>query len=377
MKISVLSAAILVACGPLPMLARAQSTVTLYGVLDESIQYVHNTNGASSQLGLQRSNWLVTRWGIQGTEPISSTTNVIFQLESGFDNNTGRMAGGNQLFSRYALVGLTNTTYGEFRAGRQPIILGTIVSPVQPNWHFAYSTAPGDVDIADGSIRMNNEITWFSPNWDGVTLGAQYSFGNVAGAMGSDQSYSFAANYTAGQMQVAAGFIHVDNGNAVLSERGTGNAGGVFFSPVNSAYTTASSFDIVRTGAAYTVGPVTLGGYYSYSEYVPDGFSTFKGSESYNNFSAYAFWQMNARWSSMIGFDYMRTHGDSAAMYRTAVVSAGFALSKRTELYASAGYGRASGQNGLGAARAVIGDDWPAAGNASQGLAFVGIDHRF
>jgi predicted porin len=376
MKISNIVTAGLIASG-LPALSHAQGSVTLYGVLDESIQYVHNTAGANSQISLQKSNWLVTRWGLQGSEPISAFTNVIFQLESGFDNNTGKLGGSGQLFGRYALVGVTNSTYGEFRAGRQPIILGTLVSPVQPNWHYAYSTAPGDVDIADGSVRMNNALTWYSPNWAGLKLGAQYSFGNVAGATGSDQSYAFAANYTAGQMQAAVGYIHVDNGNPNGSVRGTGNAGGVFFSPVNSAYSTASNYNIMRAGASYSVGPVILGGYYSYSEYVPDGYSHFRQSEIYNNYSVYAFWQMTPVWSSMIGADYMRSHGDSSATYRSALLAGGYALSKSTQLYASLAYGRASGQNGHGPAQAVIADSWAAAGSTSQTLAFLGIDHRF
>lgn len=371
--VRIISVAILstVAC----QLANAQSSVTLYGILDESIQYVDNTGagGQKNQIGMQTGNWYGSRWGMKGKEDIGNQTNVIFRLESGFNINTGSASGTNQQFSRAAYVGIANNQYGEFRVGRQQLIMSDIVLPVQANNYFEYVTAPGDVDLADGELVLNNAVSWLSPNWSGLRLGAQYAFGNVAGNTGSDQAYNLAANYTTGPWKVAAGYIHVDNGTS----RGGGNEAGVFFSTVNSAYTTASAYNIVRAGTSYAIGSVILGGYYSFSEYLSDASSTFRTPEIYNNASVYAYWKITPAWSSMIGADYMRTHGDSSAIYRTVAAAVDYNLSKRTTIYAFLDYGRAFGTNGLGEAQTVIGDEWPTAGAASQGLAIVGIDHRF
>jgi predicted porin len=367
------SLAMIAAC----QLAHAQSTVTLYGVLDESIQYVHNTAGQQNQISMQQGNWLLSRWGVTGSEDIGNGTKVIFTLESGFNLNNGAFASSNQIFNRAAYVGFSNPHYGDFTFGRQLNIMYTVITPVQCNWYYGFCAAPGDVDMADGGIRLNNAATWMSPVWSGLQLAAQYSFGNVAGSVGSDQTYSLAASYTSSTLKAAAGYIHIDNGNPVGSVRGTGNNGTIFFSAVNAAYMTASSYDVARAAASYTIGSVTLGGYYSFSEYVADGYSVFKKSERYNNASLYAYWMMTPAWSSEFAVDYMRSRGDSSATYKTAVASLGYSLSKTTQLYASVAYGHAAGQNGAGVAQAVIGDSWAAAGASWQTLAFVGIDHRF
>lgn len=358
-------------------LAHADGSVTLYGVLDESIQYVRNTGGQRTQIGLQHNNWLVSRLGLKGSEDIGGGNSVVFRLESGFNPNTGALSGSNQIFGRAAYIGIDSARFGQLTFGQHMLLLNSLVGPIQGNWYFGFSAAPGDVDLADGAIKMSNAVQWLSPVWSGLQIGAMYAFGNHAGGAGSDQSYSVAFNYTSGPLRIAAGYIHADNGNPQVSARGTGNASAVFFSPANSAYSSASAYNVMRAGIAYDIGSVTLGGYYSLSDYLPDAWSSFSHPEIYNNVSLYAYWKMSPAWSSEIGVDYMRSHGDSSAIYRTVIVSAGYSLSKTTDLYASIGYGRAFGRNGSGDARAAIGDDWPAAGGASQALAFIGINHRF
>jgi predicted porin len=358
-------------------IAHAQSSVTLYGVIDESIQYVHNTGGQKNQLSLQQGNWLLSRWGVTGREDIGGGTKVVFTLESGFNPNNGAFASSNQIFNRGAFVGFSNPVYGDLTIGRQLNVLYTLITPVQCNWHYGFCAAPGDVDMADGGIRLNNTVVWMSPVWSGLQLGAQYAFGNVAGSVGAGQVYALAANYTSGSISAAAGYIHVDNGQPLAATRGTGNNGDIFFSPVNSAYASASRYNVARAALSYTISGVTLGGYYSFSEYQPDAFSAFRTPEKYNNGSLYVSWQMTPVWSSELTVDYLRSHGDSKAIYRTATAALGYSLSKTTQLYGTIAYGNASGQNGAGPVQAVIGDSWAAAGTSWQTLAFIGIDHRF
>jgi predicted porin len=357
--------------------AFAQSSVTLYGSLDNTIQYVHNTGGHSSLWSLQGGQIGTNKWGFRGVEDLGGGLETVFQLENGFDINTGKAKQGGAEFGRMAYVGLKSDTYGALLAGRQYDALTDLVFAAQPNYYLYYFTAPGDVDNADTNARNNNLVKWLSPNWSGLQASATYAFGGVAGAMGSGQSYSAALSYGSGPFLVAGGYSHADNGNAVLSTRGTSTFGSLFFTPVNSAYASAKAINIARVSTKYTIGAVTLGGYYSYSEYLPDGFSTFHNAERYNNGSIYAVWKITPSILTQVGYDLLKSHGDSSATYNQFTVAGDYLLSKRTDVYASTSYGRASGHNGLGVAQAVIADSYPAAGNASQTLVMVGMRHRF
>jgi predicted porin len=176
---------------------------------------------------------------------------------------------------------------------------------------------------------------------------------------------------------VAAGYLHIDNGNATFSSRGTSTADSIFFSPVNAAYASARSIDIVRTGASYAIGPVTVGADYSFSQYLADAHSTFTNSEQYNNAAVFAFWSLTPAAHLELGYDYLKSHGSSSATYHQVALAGNYLLSKRTDLYAIAAYGHASGNNGAGSARAVISDGYAAAGSGSQQVAIVGIRHKF
>jgi predicted porin len=358
-------------------LAMAQTSVTLYGIIDESIQYTHNTGGQSNQIKLQTGQMSISQWGLKGTEDLGNGLSALFNLQNGFNVNTGAESGG-LLFGRRAYVGLSKTGLGTVTVGRQIDVLQDLVVPVQGNNFLEYFTAPGDVDLADGSSHISNAVKYTSPLVGGLQVEAMYAFGGVAGSTGSGQTYAAALNYNTGPLTMAAGYFHADNGNATLATRGAGTTtDNIFFSPVNSAYASASKYNIARAGASYILGPVTIGGYYSYSEYLADASSAFRDAERYNNGSIFALWQVTPATQFEIGYDYLKSHGDSSATYNQATVAADYSLSKRTDLYASASYEHASGTNGAGPAQAVIADAYVDGGKSTQEIVMLGIRHRF
>jgi predicted porin len=376
MRRTIIASAVGMAALTLAASAFAQSSVTLYGIVDNSIQYAHNTGGATNQIALQSGQMTPSMWGMKGNEDLGGGLSTVFDLESQFDMNNGSLANG-LLWGRIAYVGLSRNDLGTLTLGRQVDVMQDLVVPVQGNSFLEYFTAPGDVDLSDGSVKVNNSVKWASPTYGGLQFEAMYAFGNVAGATGSGQSYGIAANYTTGPFTFAGGYFHSDNGNGTQSPRGTGSATGIFFTPVNSAYSSTSKFNIARTGLAYNLGAVTIGGYYSFSEYLPDGISTFTDAERYNNGEVFAFWQVTPEASLELGYDYLKSHGDSSAAYQQVTLAADYLLSKRTDLYATTSYGHASGSNGLGAAQAVIADSYAAPGTSHQELVIVGVRHRF
>jgi len=99
--------------------AHAQSSVTLYGVIDEGFDYISNVNGKGFY-GLVNGEAVGSRWGIRGTEDLGGGLSAIFRLESGFNTNTGKMGQGGLEFGRQAYVGLASKQYGTATLGRQP-----------------------------------------------------------------------------------------------------------------------------------------------------------------------------------------------------------------------------------------------------------------
>ncbi|RQV70315.1 porin [Burkholderia cenocepacia] len=357
--------------------ALAQSSVSLYGVIDDSIQYVHNVGGKSSRFALQSGSQTSSRWGLLGNEDLGGGIKAVFRLENGFNVNTGTLLQGGRMFGRQAYVGLSSPVWGTVTLGRQYDAVRDLVEPLQGNWAYEYTSAPGDVDDADNTVRFNNTIKWASPTWSGLQVVTTYSSGGVAGTVASGQSYSAAIGYKTGNLALAGGALHIDNGNPTLSTRGTTSADTIFGSVVNSAYSSARAINIARAATQYTMGALMVGGYYSFSQYTSDAASAFRGSERYNNGSIYAQYRFTPAFLGLIGYDYLKSNGNSSATYNQITGAVDYLLSKRTDIYGMAGYTHAAGNNGRGAAQAVIGSSNINSGADWQALAAVGIRHRF
>jgi predicted porin len=356
--------------------AHAQSSVTLYGIINTGFMYVHNSSGSSTQF---TTTSFSSRWGVQGSEDLGGGVKTIFQLESGFNATTGVLGNGGREFGRRALVGLSSTGVGAVTLGRQLDPLVDLVTPLQGNNLIGIFTSPGDVDNADNSARFSNSVKWLSPNWGGLKAAAMYAVGGVAGSIGNGQSYAAALAYNGGSLGLATGYLHIDNGTASLrgSASSTSTSDSLFLSDVNRAYTSAKAIDIARISGNYQIGAVTVGAYGSYSDYKPDASSAFKRAEKYKVGSVFAGWQVSAPLTTQIGYVYMKSNGASSATYNTFAIQADYFLSKRTDVYTFAGYTHASGSNGLGAADAVVGSLDRNSGKSSQAVVDVGIRHKF
>ncbi|MFP3244770.1 MAG: porin, partial [Paraburkholderia sp.] len=75
----------------------AQSSVTLYGVIDEGFNYTSNVGGHAAY-EMESGYAQGSRWGLKGTEDLGGGLKAIFQLENGFDANTGKLAEGGREF---------------------------------------------------------------------------------------------------------------------------------------------------------------------------------------------------------------------------------------------------------------------------------------
>jgi predicted porin len=137
--------------------AYAQSNVTLYGLIDESLNYVSNEGGHSA-FTQTSGNVQGSRWGIKGTEELGG-------LE----------------FGRQAFVGLT-TPAGTITLGRQYDFLIYLYSMTNLYSAGTYGVHLGDYDRF-GRERLNNVIAYQSPTFGGLKFGALYAPGGQPGHM--------------------------------------------------------------------------------------------------------------------------------------------------------------------------------------------------
>jgi predicted porin len=357
--------------------AHAQNSVTLYGIVDAGVAYIHNSGGHSTQVRFSSGNLSGNEWGLKGSEDLGGGLKAVFTLENGFDIGSGQLQPSGRQFGRQAFVGLSSDNYGTLTLGRQYDPVTDLVQAITGDQYSGTFAPPGDFDNYDDSARFSNAVKWVSPIWGGVTAEVMYAVGGVAGATGSGQTYSGALGYANGPLSLAAGFLHADNGNATFSTRGTSTADSLFNSSVNRAYSSARSANIARAGGQYVIGPVTAGAAYSFTQYSPDASSTFTNTEKYNNASVFAIWQVTPSFQTVAGYNYTKSSGDSSAKYHQFNLGMDYFLSKRTDVYATAGYTHASGQNGLGAAQAVIGSYDIDSGKQAQAIVIVGMRQKF
>ena len=377
--------------------AQAQNSVTLYGVIDSGIGYVHNASGNKKLVGMINGNLSGDRWGLKGQEDLGGGLKAIFQLENGFDVGTGRMGQGGREFGRQAFVGLTSDRLGTVTLGRQYDPLVDMVQGITADnyWGSAFAT-PGDVDNYDNSLRTSNAVKYVSPNFAGLQVEGLYGFSNLAGTTGQGQTWSGAAAYNNGPLGLAAGYFYSSNpsagrtaGAAAGSTWNSPSSDSLFNGPINNGYTSAHSLGIARAAAQYAVGPVTVGASYSNVQLAPDGFSQFASKEKYNVGSAFVNFQATPAIVVGAGYTYTKASGDTSAKYHQASLGADYSVSKRTDFYAVAAYQHASGTqatyatNAAGqtvrvtqAAQASIGS-YGFAGTSNQELVIVGIRHKF
>ena len=116
MKKTLLALAVL---GTFAGVASAQSSVTIYGIVDASIVSMDNgatTNGRTTRMDSGRDS--ASRIGFKGVEDLGNGLKATFLLESGFAADTGALASANSLFNRLSYVGLESNSWGGLRLGR-------------------------------------------------------------------------------------------------------------------------------------------------------------------------------------------------------------------------------------------------------------------
>ncbi|MFM0616304.1 porin [Paraburkholderia nemoris] len=362
----------------------AQSSVTLYGLIDAGFGYTTTNQG--NRYSMMNGNLNGDRWGLKGREDLGGGLAAIFQLENGFDVGSGKFNQGGREFGRGAWVGLTSNSLGTVKFGRQ---YDPLVDQVQGLTSEAVLgspfTTPGDVDNNDNSARVSNAIKYVSPTFGGFQFEGMYALDGIAGQPGQGSTYSAAASYTAGALSIAGGYLHAANASVTpgtLRTTWASTTDSLFDGVVSNGYQTASAFGIAHVAARYITHGFTLGAAYSYSQFKSDAQSIFTGEERYTSGKAYVLYQFNPALMGGIGYIYTHASGDTSASYNQVSIGGTYFLSKRTDFYTVAAYQRAAGTQrsttgALGDAVASIGSYGVTGNGNSQTMVIVGMRHRF
>ncbi|MBN3811564.1 porin [Paraburkholderia sp. Ac-20347] len=372
--------------------AHAQSSVTLYGALDTSVAFFGNqkgSNGSGNTFQMMSGNMSPNLWGLKGTEDLGSGLSAIFKIESGFNIDNGKSGQGGRLFGRTAMVGLNSTQGGTVSLGRQYDPLIDLLQPMTDDVTFGSAFAtPGDMDNYDNSYRTSNSIKYTSPNYAGLQVSAMYAFGGQAGSMGAGQTWAVAAAYNHGPFGFGAGYFKANSnsGTAATFDGLNPNTDvNVDSSAITGGFVSANSLQIIRAVGDYSYGPMTFGLAYSNVDYA--NYQSAAGANSDTKFNTgQLFVNYQVTPVAVLGFGYNYTKGSGNgvnASYNQFSLGGDYFLSKRTDIYALAGYQKASGRTidadtgALVNANASFGDFGNDATTNKQAMAMVGIRHHF
>jgi Outer membrane protein (porin) len=384
--------------GTLAGTAYAQSSVTLYGIIDAGF-LVNNNVGGSRLYALSQAN--SSRFGLKGAEDLGGGLQAIFDIENGFSSSTGALGQGGLIFGRKAYVGLNSATWGTLTAGRQYSVSNDFTSAFASGADWAasglsYGTRAADVDNVDTTNRIQNAVKYETPIFGGFQFGGLYSLGGQAGSVTKNEVIDVSASYTNGPVKVGAGYTFVkdpyyatygDQGNSSASATGTNDN---INNKIYGGYASAGSQQIIVAGGSYALGPATIGVLYSNAQFGNLGTVAAGGAISAPKYSSgtatFNSGEVNVKYqltpAVLLAGAYIYTHNSGAegygsAKYNQANLGVIYSLSKRTSLYAIGFYEIASGTDSTG--HAAVANLYGSAysKNDRQVSGIFGITHRF
>jgi predicted porin len=173
---------VLVYCSLMMSLARAQDSLTLYGLIDMGLQYNESQQEVLAQgqrgtfFGIASGVQSGSRFGLRGISDLGNGTKILFVLENGFNPANGTAAQDSRLFGRQSTIGLSNVELGRVDFGRQINLASQYFMTIDP---FAEGFGQANIGASFGSantLRYSNMVLLQSRPIGGLTVGAGYSF---------------------------------------------------------------------------------------------------------------------------------------------------------------------------------------------------------
>ena len=364
--------------------AHAQSSVTLYGVLDTGLLY-QSTSAATFQptarnqghvYQLKDGGIYASYWGLKGSEDIGGGYKITFKLQGTFNTTNGKFGlsdtpGTTALFNQFATIGASGP-FGTFDAGRQiiPMIYAMAETDVRGAQYFgSILTAwlgvnqaagwPGTSTNAPiGALYDSNALVYTSPKFYGASLALEFAPGGVAGQFQGGTRESAVLKYSNYGLNLSAVYYNGHDTNpypltypAAPAVPATGSNNNRFY----------------YFGAMYTISGFSVSASYAI------GRNPAKSSSAdFEMASGGLGYQFSPAFKITSGYYYLKDRNNSANHSGEFAIGAEYNLSLRTRAYAQVGY-----VNNKGTMNQTIIYGAPVAPGTSTTAAMVGIRHSF
>lgn len=360
MKKSLIALAAVAASGA----AFAQSSVTLFGVVDTGIGYINNANAAGdNKYGVYNSGNSTSRLGFRGTEDLGNGLKAGFWLEGEVFADNG---GSGLNFKRRSTLQLEGG-FGELRIGRDQVagynkpssydVFGQAGIGQFLGWSdWAGSAVGATTATADASgVRSDNLVSYYTPNMSGFKAGVSYAF---------DEKTS---GYKAGQY--FGGHVAYDNGPLSVTLAADQRK-------LNWAIPTVGSADgkkqTMTLGASYNFGVAKLSGLVQQVKYKFEGAAS---SDKFNNYAVGVSAPVGA--AGVVKAQYA-LYDQKAVDSKAHQLSVGYDhnLSKRTAVYGIVSFLKNKDASNMALSAKGLDPVGPGAGESQTGVQ-VGIRHAF
>lgn len=227
----------------------AQSSVSIYGIVDTGIQsYNNGTDKFTRSIngGLNTS-----RLGFRGTEDLGGGLKINFALEGQLNPSEGSVGSttvvANEIFNREAWVGISGG-FGAVRIGKTDVTYAQdIESGVSQAGNLALRPTNGTAIELGGDQK--NVVRYITPTMYGLTVEVGHASGNNVGATAEAQASQTGASvkYELGKLKLFAGFQKNDATSSVAQRDFT-------------AYGASYDFGFISTGVSYAQGDASANG---------------------------------------------------------------------------------------------------------------------
>lgn len=211
MKKSLIALAVLAGSGA----AMAQSSVTLYGILDTYLASVKNENNTASggagtsltQTVLNSGGVNGSRWGLKGSEDLGGGLKANFDLQAGINLDTGAGTSTSATaFSRQSWVGFSGG-FGAVRLGRTTTPFDDVSGASDAVFDSALSPMNSVFKSINYTARPNNSIFYQAPDFGGFSGAVSYSLGeDKTATTGATSTTSMDLTYAAGPLALNFGY---------------------------------------------------------------------------------------------------------------------------------------------------------------------------
>jgi predicted porin len=339
----------LAALGAMAGVAHAQSTVTLYGLLDGNIQSLKTNTlvgtGATAniqsltQTKIDAGGLNGSRWGMRVKEDIGGGMFIVGNLESGLNLDTGASGQGGLLFGRRANVGVSsgfgtlvigrNSSSYDDVSGDHAMMIQSIFDPSNTN-NGNSAAAAANVSTAAGAVnflnrnttwigyntRFNNSVKYDTPNFSGFSGSLMYAFGeDKTPTANASKTVSGNLKYSNGPLLISGGYQSETTQNSVSAAGKPALQNGI----VSVAY----DFGVAKVGAGFNRAK------YKDVVFAPTG----------RELAAQKEWNLSVAvplGATTLSAGYSQSKGDDLGKSTGFGIQALYALSKRSTLYAGA-----------------------------------------